>query len=100
MKNTSPLKAPYRYIVFKRWDKLEKDDNPDVIIFFATPDVLSGLFTLSNYDCQNQTEFLRHLVQAVLRLFTTLTWKELRNVQEELLECLIHLPGLLYREMY
>jgi hypothetical protein len=39
-----------KYIVFKRWDNLDKNDNPDVAIFFATPDVLSGLFTLANYD--------------------------------------------------
>ncbi|OPY77586.1 MAG: hypothetical protein A4E65_02694 [Syntrophorhabdus sp. PtaU1.Bin153] len=42
--------APGRFIVFKRWDKIEKSDNPDVVIFFARPDVLSGLFTLANYD--------------------------------------------------
>jgi len=29
---------------------LEEFDNPDVAIFFATADVLSGLFTLANYD--------------------------------------------------
>jgi len=42
--------APARTIVFKRFDMLEELDNPDVIIFFANPDVLSGLFTLANYD--------------------------------------------------
>jgi uncharacterized protein (DUF169 family) len=44
------FKAPARFIVFKRWDKLETADNPDVIIFFAQPDVLSGLYTLASYD--------------------------------------------------
>jgi uncharacterized protein (DUF169 family) len=39
-----------KYIVFKRWDKLTESDNPDVAIFFATPDILSGLFTLANFD--------------------------------------------------
>jgi len=29
---------------------LGTDDNPEVIIFFASPDVLAGLFTLANYD--------------------------------------------------
>lgn len=43
-------KAPKKYITFKRWDKLEITDKPDVVIFFATPNVLSGLFTLSNFD--------------------------------------------------
>lgn len=37
-------------LIFKRWDKLEEKDEPDVVIFFATPDVLSGLFTLANFD--------------------------------------------------
>ncbi len=39
-----------RNIVFKRWDKMAENDIPDVVIFFATPDVLSGLFTLANFD--------------------------------------------------
>jgi len=38
------------YIIFKRWDKIETHDEPDVVIFFVTPDVLSGLFTLANFD--------------------------------------------------
>jgi len=42
--------APSPYIVFKRWDKLEARDAPEVVIFFALPDVLSGLFTLSGFD--------------------------------------------------
>lgn len=43
-----PVKG--KNIVFKRWDKLEETDEPEVVIFFATPDVLSGLFTLANFD--------------------------------------------------
>ncbi|MFA5026774.1 MAG: DUF169 domain-containing protein [Candidatus Methylomirabilota bacterium] len=42
--------APARYLVFKRWDRLEEQDGAEVVIFFATPDVLSGLFTLANFD--------------------------------------------------
>jgi hypothetical protein len=42
--------APGKYIVFKRWDHLAQEDEPQVVIFFAPPDVLSGLFTLANYD--------------------------------------------------
>ncbi len=44
------FKAPSRYIVFKRWDKLQASDEPVIAIFLASPDVLSGLFTLSKYD--------------------------------------------------
>jgi uncharacterized protein (DUF169 family) len=44
------FKAPARFIVFKRWDLLEESDEPEVVIFFAVPDVLSGLFTLAGFD--------------------------------------------------
>jgi len=44
------FEAPGKFIVFKRWDKLTEADEPDVVVFFARPDVLSGLFTLANFD--------------------------------------------------
>jgi uncharacterized protein (DUF169 family) len=44
------FKAPARFIVFKRWDSLNESDEPDVVIFFACPDVLSGLFSLANFE--------------------------------------------------
>ncbi|MCJ7664046.1 MAG: DUF169 domain-containing protein [Desulfobacterales bacterium] len=50
MKYMPAFKAPARFIVFKRWDMLDESDEPAVVIFFAKPDVLSGLFTLANYD--------------------------------------------------
>ncbi len=50
MKNTPTFQAPGRYIVFKRWDRLDESDNPEVVIFYAKPDVLSGLFTLARFD--------------------------------------------------
>jgi hypothetical protein len=50
MKHQISFKAPARYIAFKRWDRMEEGDRPSVIIFFAPPDVLSGLFTLANFD--------------------------------------------------
>jgi hypothetical protein len=37
-------------LVFTRWDHLTAEDNPGVVIFFARPEVLSGLFTLANFD--------------------------------------------------
>jgi hypothetical protein len=49
-KNQVKLAHNKEYIIFKRWDKMEVYDDPDVVIFFATPDVLSGLFTLANFD--------------------------------------------------
>jgi len=50
MKYMPAFKAPARFIVFKRWDMLEAADEPAVVIFFAKPDVISGIFTLANYD--------------------------------------------------
>jgi hypothetical protein len=37
-------------LLFRRWDKLGEDDRPQVVIFFARPEVISGLFTLANFD--------------------------------------------------
>ena len=53
MENQKILPVKGKNIVLKRWDKLTANDTPDVVIFFAKPDVLSGLFTLENFD---QTE--------------------------------------------
>jgi hypothetical protein len=50
LKKQKKVSIPGKYIVFKRWDNLNENDNPEVAIFFATPDILSGLFTLANYD--------------------------------------------------
>ncbi len=50
MKNQQKLPVNGKNIVFKRWDKLADSDEPEVVIFFAKPDVLSGLFTLANFD--------------------------------------------------
>lgn len=44
------FKAPAQFVVFKRWDMLEESDHPEVVIFFAKPDVLAGLFTLAGFD--------------------------------------------------
>jgi len=50
LKTWPKFNAPSQYIIFKRFDALEQLDNPDAVIFFASPDVLSGLFTLANFD--------------------------------------------------
>jgi hypothetical protein len=50
LENHPPFKAPGKYLIFKRWDRLMVKDNPLAVIFFAIPDVISGLFTLSNFD--------------------------------------------------
>jgi len=50
MEKAPKFEAPGSLLIFKRWDMLEASDEPDVVIFFARPDVLSGLFTLANFD--------------------------------------------------
>lgn len=50
MKNQRTIPEGRKNIVFKRWDKISEKDDPVAVIFFAKPDVLSGLFTLANYD--------------------------------------------------
>ncbi|MFH1068399.1 MAG: DUF169 domain-containing protein [Candidatus Glassbacteria bacterium] len=50
MYNFQDAPASGKYIIFKRWDNLGEDDDPEAVIFFAHPDVLSGLFTLANFD--------------------------------------------------
>jgi hypothetical protein len=50
MRHMPEHRAPARFIVLKRWDVLEAADNPEVTVFFAPPDVLSGLFTLASFD--------------------------------------------------
>ncbi len=37
-------------LIFKRWDKLEEQDEPQFVVFFVSPDVLAGLFTLARFD--------------------------------------------------
>jgi hypothetical protein len=43
------LSAGDQKYLFRRWDTLSADDSPDVVIFFARGEVLSGLFTLANF---------------------------------------------------
>lgn len=50
LKRFPKFKAPKKFIVFKRWDQLDESEEPEVVIFFAKPDVLAGLFTLANFD--------------------------------------------------
>ncbi|MDP4291838.1 MAG: DUF169 domain-containing protein, partial [Bacteroidota bacterium] len=49
-KNNPGFAAPAKWLIVKPFEKLETADEPEVIIFFASPDILSGLFTLANYD--------------------------------------------------
>ena len=44
-----PRPAPATYCVFKAIEKFQGGEEPEIVVFFAPPDILSGLFTLSNY---------------------------------------------------
>jgi uncharacterized protein (DUF169 family) len=50
IKDSPQYRASSTQLVFKRWDHVDVDDDPEVVIFFAKPDVIAGLFTLANYD--------------------------------------------------
>ena len=45
-----PFSAQGTSLCFTRWDQLTEQDNPDVVVFFARAEVMSGLFTLANFD--------------------------------------------------
>ena len=44
-----PRPAPAPYCVFKPIEKFGEGEKPEVVVFFASPDILSGLFVLTNY---------------------------------------------------
>jgi hypothetical protein len=50
LNKTPSIKAPAEWLIVKPFEMLDADDEPEVIVFFASPDVLAGLFTLANYD--------------------------------------------------
>jgi hypothetical protein len=50
LKESIPFKAPGKFLIFKRWDTLSENEQPLAVILFASADVLSGLFTLANFD--------------------------------------------------
>ena len=48
-KEMKPKPAPATYCIFKPIEKFHGDEKPEVVVFFASPDILAGLFTLTNY---------------------------------------------------
>jgi uncharacterized protein (DUF169 family) len=44
-----PRRAPATYCVFKPIEQFQSGIDPEVVVFFASPDTLSGLFALTNY---------------------------------------------------
>jgi uncharacterized protein (DUF169 family) len=48
-----PRPTPATYCVFKPIEQFQDEIKPEVVIFFAPPDILSGLFTLTNYALES-----------------------------------------------
>jgi uncharacterized protein (DUF169 family) len=49
-----PRPAPATYCVFKPFEQFQEEDKkPEVVVFFSSPDILSGLFTLANYTLES-----------------------------------------------
>ncbi len=53
-----PKKAPGKYLIFKRWDNLTEQDNPQVVFFLGNQDVVTGLHALANYDAMTPYEVI------------------------------------------
>ncbi len=50
--------APKKCIVFQRWDRLTAEEEPEVVVFIAAPDVLAGVFMLAGFaEADNNTVF-------------------------------------------
>ncbi len=49
IEKVKPRPAPAEYCLFKPIEAFGKDERPEVVVFFAPPDILSGLFTLTQY---------------------------------------------------
>jgi len=44
-----PRTAPAKYCVFQPIEQFQDERKPEVVVFFVPPDILAGLFTLTNY---------------------------------------------------
>jgi uncharacterized protein (DUF169 family) len=49
IEKVKPRPAPAAFCAFKPIEKFQGDERPEIVVFFASPDTLSGLFTLTNY---------------------------------------------------
>lgn len=51
MCSVNPKASPRgRYIIFKPWNTLAEDDNPEIVCIFAKPDMVSALHTWASFD--------------------------------------------------
>lgn len=90
------FQAPKKYIVFKRWDLLAESDEPEVVIFFARPGVLSGLYTLAGFD-EVEDRVIAPFGAACWRWCSTLIWIRTRIILVASSDCAIRRPGRTFR---
>lgn len=51
MYSVNPKASPRgQYIIFKPWNTLTEDDNPEIVCLFAKPDMISALHTWASFD--------------------------------------------------
>lgn len=53
MENVIPPAAPGKYCIFKPLEQFSEEKPPQVVVFFAKPEVLSGLFSLAIYATED-----------------------------------------------
>lgn len=75
------LPAGKKYFVCKRWDQLTDGETPTAVLFFAPPDVLSGLFTLANFDLQDQMGVITPFISGCGSIFEAVTRESERRDQ-------------------
>ena len=92
------MEAPCQFITWKRWDKLEEYDAPEVVVFFATPDILSGLFTLANFEEAEPNGVLARFLQGAAPSSPTLIWKKISTVHTLSWACSMSQLALLSRK--
>jgi hypothetical protein len=46
--------APKRFALFTRADRAQHGGDPEVVVFFAPPDILGGLHVLANFDREDE----------------------------------------------
>ena len=86
-------------LIFKRWDQLEEQDEPQFVIFFVAPDVLAGLFTLARFDNNDAEAVIAPFGAGCTSIVYYLTGNIWRRGNGRLSDCSIRLPGNVSKPM-
>ena len=90
---TIPRRAPATYCVFKPIDNFRVVQNQRLLHFFASPDVLSGLFTLTNYALERTDAVYAPFSSGCGTILTYPLKEAERNNPMLFSECLMSLQG-------